>query len=155
MGPLPLDGVWRSSYEYTTAERPGETLIDEHFLEIRERRAVVLATSIPRATGSSLSLSLAVDGSVMTGTWRERTPTRREYHGACQFELNPTRDGAQGLWLGFSQKRGVLSGTWVLRREGYDLDRRTRQKYRGRDDIAWRRPISTPSSSGPDASEFR
>jgi hypothetical protein len=140
-GPRPLDGIWRSSYEYTTAEQPGETLVDEHFLELRERRGTVLAMSVPRATGSALSLSLGVDGSVLTGTWREHTPSRREYHGACQFELNPTRDGAHGLWMGFSQTRGVLSGNWVLRREGYDLDRRTRRRYHDRDDLAWRTPV--------------
>jgi len=151
---LPLDGIWRSSYEYTTAEQPELILVDEHFLEVRERRRALAAKSLPRATASALSLSLDIDGSVLTGTWREHTPTRREYHGACQFELNPTRDEARGVWLGFSRTRGVLSGTWVLRREGYALDRRTRSRYRDRADLAWRLPApSSPDVSPTDESE--
>ncbi len=147
-GPLPLDGIWRSSYLYTTAELPSQTLMDEHFLELRERRGTVLARSLQRASASALSLQLELDGSVLTGVWREHTPSRREYHGACQFELDPTRDAAQGLWMGFSRGRGVLSGSWTLRREGYAVDRRTRRRYRDRDELAWRTPVSGSSSPG-------
>jgi hypothetical protein len=84
---------------------------------------------------------------VLTGTWREYTPTRREYHGACQLELSPTRDSAKGLWTGFSRGRGVLSGEWRWARETYDRSRRVRHKYAARDDLVWRTERREPAGT--------
>lgn len=110
-GPRPLDGIWRSSYEYTTAEQPGETLVDEHFLELRERRGTVLAMSVPRATGSALSLSLGVDGSVLTGTWREHTPSRRSTTARASSSSTPPVTEHMACGWGSPKRAAFYPGT--------------------------------------------
>ncbi len=144
---LPLDGIWRSRYEYTSSDAPEVSLVDEHFIEVWERRGQLRARSLRRPGGSLLTLRLNVESSALTGSWRERTPSRREYHGACQFELAPTRDRAEGLWTGFSRGRGVLAGPWAIDRVTYDRRRRTRRGYEDRSDLNWGTPVGAAPSS--------
>ena len=143
----PLNGIWRSRYEYTTAEGPTTVLIDEHYIEVRQRRSRITAMALKNADGSELALQLLVESAVLTGTWREHTPARREYHGACQFELLSTRDQATGLWTGFSRTRGVLSGKWTLKRESDKTNRRTRKEFTKRQDLLWQEPAQPRNQS--------
>jgi hypothetical protein len=145
---LPLDGIWRSRYEYTSSDAPDVCLADEHFIEVWERRGRLMARSLTRPGGSLLTIQLSVASSALTGTWRERTPSRREYHGACQFELAPTRDSARGLWTGFSRGRGVLAGPWEIHRVSYDRRRRTRHEFEDRTDLDWGTPVAAAPVNG-------
>jgi hypothetical protein len=49
----------------------------------------------------------------ITGKWMD--PNEGGYYGAFQVILTPTRECAEGLWVGFSSKGMVKSGSWVWR----------------------------------------
>jgi hypothetical protein len=100
--------------------------------------------SLPHPHRSQLDVKVRTDAATLTGTWTEYTPIRRKYHGACQFLLAPTCDSADGFYMGFSRKRGVLAYPWTLKRVADDVKRRTRKGFAHRTDLAWEEPTGGP-----------
>jgi hypothetical protein len=139
--PADASGVWRSRYVYTSGDRPEVPLIDEHFVVLIERRGHVRGRSLSRPGASDIVLALDLEGGFLSGSWREDA-SERLYHGVCQFQISPTLDGMHGGWAGFSRTRGVQTGAWTLTLEARDTGRRTRKRYTGRLDLAWRKPVA-------------
>ena len=66
-----------------------------------------------------LELDLTLDGSVLTGTWSERTSPHgyyrgSHYHGTIQLIVDPTGRTMSGRWLGYNKEFKVNSGDWRL-----------------------------------------
>lgn len=119
-GRSPLDGVWYSRYEYYSDGRSGQ-FVGEHYVVLRQRGDNVFAQSLPNSLESALTLDLAVDGSVLTGKWMERTSSvgyykGAVYHGAIQLLLDPTSRSMKGRWLGFGKNSNINDGVWELSR---------------------------------------
>lgn len=115
-----LAGVWHSKYLYYSDGR-GKQFESEHYVVLRQRGHHVSAQSLPNSLESVLTLDLTVDGSVVTGTWIERTsPTGyykgSVYHGAIQLLTDPTVRSMHGQWLGFDKGSNINSGAWELSR---------------------------------------
>ena len=113
-------GVWHSRYVYYSDGRQQE-FEGEHYVVLNHQGNRVHGQSLPNSLNSLLTLEFTVDGSVLTGTWMERTsPTGyykgAVYHGAIQLLVDPTGRSMSGRWLGFDKKSTVKSGEWELTR---------------------------------------
>lgn len=112
----PLTGIWRSEYEYTSSSRDG-SFKGRHIVLILQRGAHLSVRSLPRQH-SRLSLDLAVNGKMATGTWTEHTNEGgyyrgAVYHGAIQLEVNDQGTRLKGQWLGFGRDPGEINnGPW-------------------------------------------
>ncbi|MDQ3901639.1 MAG: hypothetical protein M3319_14780, partial [Actinomycetota bacterium] len=80
-GTLDLTGIWRSRYSYFSSRR-GQEFDSIHYVMFRQSGQQVTAESLPHPTGSKFSLSLTVDGVILTGTWVEHTSPTGYYKGA-------------------------------------------------------------------------
>jgi hypothetical protein len=67
-----LAGIWRSTYTFFSSRR-NRDIESEHFVVLRYSNGRLLGQSLPHTTGSRLSLDLAVENPVVTGTWLEHT----------------------------------------------------------------------------------
>lgn len=112
----PLTGIWLSEYEYPSSGRG--TLVNRHYVVMLQRGARLMVRSVPAAR-SALSMDMAVNGHVVTGTWTEQTDPAgyyrgAVYHGAVQLLLDPTGHRMAGEWVGFGREMTVNHGTWSL-----------------------------------------
>lgn len=117
-----LRGTWTSRYVYPSASR-GE-LESVHVVDVEHRDGRLIGTSRPDTSGSELVLDLGTEGSLVTGTWRERTSPSGHYraaayHGVVQFVLDPTGATMSGRWLGISKRHTIKSGEWRLERSAH------------------------------------
>jgi hypothetical protein len=113
-----LVGAWLSRYRYHSSGR-AEELEASHLVELRAQDGRLVGRSAPDETGSVLSLELAINGTVVTGTWTERTSPAgyyraATYHGTLQLVVDPTSRSMTGQWLGVSKRFTVKSGAWSL-----------------------------------------
>ncbi|ONI74985.1 hypothetical protein ALI144C_40135 [Actinosynnema sp. ALI-1.44] len=118
--PLPGDfsGIWHSRYIYPSTRRGGD-FTGEHYVVVRQQGNRLLGHSVPATNGSVLNLELALNGSVATGTWSERTSLTgyyrgAVYHGAIQLVVDPMGKSMAGKWVGFDREFAVNSGEWTL-----------------------------------------
>lgn len=114
----PVGGVWRSRYTYYSDGRARE-FEGEHLVQLRRNGDRLSGRSLPTVSGSVLDLDLTVAGSIVTGTWTERTsPTGyyrgATYHGTLQVIANPTGRLLAGAWLGYGKTGKVNTGAWTL-----------------------------------------
>lgn len=128
-----LTGIWRSRYHYRSEGR-AEEFVGEHYLVLNQQRNRLTAKSLPHTTGSTMTLDLITDASVVTGTWRETTsPTGyyrgAVYHGTIQMVVDPSSRRMHGMWLGFSRKFSINSGRWELEWCDSDISNETQQAY--------------------------
>jgi len=115
-----LAGIWHSRYVYYSSGRTAE-YEGVHHMVLHQQGNKLSGQSLPNALDSLLTLDLLADGSVVTGTWIERTsPTGYYkgaiYHGAIQLLIDPTANGMRGKLLGFDRDAEVNSGVWELTR---------------------------------------
>lgn len=113
-----LTGIWLSRYFYRSEGR-NEEFVGKHYVVLRQQKNRLTAQSLPHTTGSTMTLDLITDASVVTGTWRETTsPTGyyrgAVYHGTIQMVVDPSGRRMHGMWLGFSRKFSINSGRWEL-----------------------------------------
>jgi hypothetical protein len=113
-----LSGIWHSRYTYFSSGRNAQ-FDGEHFVLLRAQRGRLVGQSLPNAIDSQLELDLTVDGSVLTGTWSERTSPHgyyrgSHYHGTIQLIVDPTGRTMSGRWLGYNKEFKVNSGDWRL-----------------------------------------
>lgn len=113
-----LTGIWLSRY-YFRSEGRNEEFVGKHYVVLRHQKNRLTAQSLPHTTGSTMSLDLITEASVVTGTWRETTsPTGyyrgAVYHGTIQMVVDPSGRRMHGMWLGFSRKFSINSGRWEL-----------------------------------------
>jgi transcriptional regulator with XRE-family HTH domain len=128
----PLTGIWLSAYEYHSSSR-GEDLTSRHYVTVTQQGLMLRVHSLPKA-GSRLSMELSVNGSVVTGTWAERTDQAgyyqgAVYHGAIQMLLEPTGHRMQGKWLGFGRDLEVNIGGWTLSLVDADFSERAMSRW--------------------------
>ncbi len=114
-----LTGIWHSTYSYFCSGRNAE-FQGEHYLVLREDGTSLAGRSLPHTMGSSLEFDFAVEGSIATGTWTERTSPSGYYggatfHGTLQLLIDPTRRSMTGKWLGFDKHFAINTGDWQLR----------------------------------------
>jgi transcriptional regulator with XRE-family HTH domain len=112
----PMSGVWLSTYTYESSGR-GASFTSHHYVVLLQAGAKVMVRSVPRSA-SALSMSLTANGSVVTGTWTEKTRgdgyyRGATYTGAIQFlESGPGR--LDGRWIGFGKNAEINDGPWSL-----------------------------------------
>ncbi|TCO62709.1 hypothetical protein [Actinocrispum wychmicini] len=113
-----FSGVWHSRYDYPSTGR-AQRLSSDHYLIMRQQGNRLIGQSLPHSQGSKLRIELAVDDSVATGTWRERTSPAgyykgATYHGVIQLIIDPSGRRMGGMWLGFGREFMINSGEWTL-----------------------------------------
>jgi hypothetical protein len=128
-----LSGVWHSKYLYHSSGR-SQDFEGEHYLVLRQQGTRLLGQSLPHSIDSRLKLDLAVENSVATGIWTERTsPTGYYkgaiYHGALQLVVDPMGRHMRGRWLGFGRDFQVNAGDWELTWVDSSLSKRTLREY--------------------------
>lgn len=119
-GAAQLTGTWASRYWYHSTSR-AQDLLGEHTVDLRLDHGRLVGRSRPHPAGSELDLALTVEGSVLTGTWTERTSPRGHYraatfHGLIQLVVDPTAYAMNGMWLGVSKRYTIKAGDWRLAR---------------------------------------
>jgi len=113
----PLTGIWLSEYEFESSSRR-KTFRNRHHVLLLQRGARLMVRSLP-ASSSRLSLSLSVNGQVVTGTWTEATAADGFYRGAVYFGslqmlLEAGDRRMAGKWVGFGKDGEVNTGFWGL-----------------------------------------
>jgi hypothetical protein len=123
-----VTGIWLSRYEYTSDEEPYEAE-SEHYVVLRQSRGHIVGRSLSKPERSFLTLDLELEGSQLTGRWREMTSKRRLYRGALQLELDETRTSMSGVWVGFARNRPHQTGSWRFERVEHEAGRAVRKRY--------------------------
>ena len=119
-GPVPdLTGIWLSRYVYFSDGR-GQEFEGRHYVVLSQDGYRVSGTSLPHTSDSELTLELLVEGSAVSGIWREKTSPDGYYQGATytgalHLLLAPTGKAMTGKWLGFGRDLKINSGDWQLR----------------------------------------
>lgn len=131
--PRNLSGIWHSQYVYFSSGRKRE-FQGEHYVVLRHEGSRLLGESLPHSIDSKLRLDMALEGSVVTGVWTERTsPTGyykgTTYHGAIQLLADPMGRSMRGKWLGFGRDFKINTGDWELTFVVGSLSRRTLREY--------------------------
>jgi hypothetical protein len=137
-GTLDLTGIWRSRYSYFSSGR-GQEFDSTHYVMFRQSGQQVTAESLPHPTGSKFSLSLTVDGVILTGTWVEHTsPTGYYkgaiYRGAIQLLASPSGGQLIGKWIGFGKNFTINTGDWEFVLESRSASDEDIARYSMRDD---------------------
>lgn len=137
-GTLDLGGIWRSQYSYFSSGR-GQEFDSTHYVIFRQSGQQVTAESLPHLTGSKFSLSLTVDGFILTGTWVEHTsPTGYYkgaiYRGAIQLLASPSGSQLIGKWIGFGKNFTINTGDWEFVLENRSASDEDVARYSMRDD---------------------
>jgi hypothetical protein len=128
-----LSGIWHSQYVYTSTGR-GDDFTGEHYVAMRHEGDRFFGQSVPAQNGSRLSLDLVLRGSVVTGTWSERTsPTGyyrgSVYHGAIQLIMDPMGKTMKGMWVVFDREFAVDCDAWELNWVSGDSGKSALRKY--------------------------
>jgi transcriptional regulator with XRE-family HTH domain len=112
----PMSGVWLSTYSYVSSGRAAG-FTSHHYVVLLQAGARVMVRSVPRSA-SSLSMALTANGTVVTGTWTERTRSDGYYRGATYvgalqlLEAGPGK--LNGRWIGFGKDSEINDGPWSL-----------------------------------------
>jgi len=131
--PGDLTGIWHSKYTYFSSGRNAE-FEGEHYVALREDGGSLAGRSLPHSLGSNLEFDLAVEGSIATGTWIERTSPSGYYggatfHGTLQLLIDPTRRNMTGKWLGFDKHFAFNTGDWQLTRVEGSTSPQAQRRY--------------------------
>lgn len=115
-----LVGPWVSTYVYPSTSR-GAVFESSHVVDLRPEDGRLVGRSRPDETGSELTLSLSVDGTLITGHWMERTSPQGHYRaavysGLLHLVIDPTASTMDGRWLGVGKRYTVKTGEWRLER---------------------------------------
>jgi transcriptional regulator with XRE-family HTH domain len=129
-------GIWLSQYEYPSSGR-GQTLAGQHFVTIVQHGDELDVRSIPGASSnpdSPLTMRLTVEGSIVTGTWREQTAPDgyyrgATYYGAIQLRIDPTGRRMRGKWVGFGSDDEINTGPWTLTFQEASTSKATIERY--------------------------
>lgn len=111
-------GVWLSSYEYFSSSRSG-SFTNSHYVVLLQHDDRITARSLNGPDKSLLTMDLAVDSNVITGTWAEETERNgyyrgARYFGAIQMLAEPTGRRLTGKWVGFGKDMDLNTGPWTL-----------------------------------------
>lgn len=131
-----FEGIWLSRYVLRGSGQSTDHVY-EHYVVMHEQGDHLLATNLPHSSGSTLSLDLAIEPPVATGTWREATALDgpyegATYHGALQLVIASDGLSMGGLWVGFGRQLDVKSGEWTLALRERSTGLEAQQEYSGR-----------------------
>ncbi|MGW3087782.1 helix-turn-helix domain-containing protein [Streptomyces sp. NPDC001108] len=129
-------GVWLSRYEYFSSGREN-TFTGLHYVVLLQHGNRLTARSLPGSSDSPLTMDLAVEGNVVTGTWKEQTAGEgyyqgAVYHGAIQLLAEPTGRRMTGKWVGFGKEFDVNTGPWTLVFKESSTNKAALEKYNQR-----------------------
>jgi hypothetical protein len=129
-----LSGIWRSTYTFFSSRRRKD-IEAEHFVVLRHEKGRLTGQSLPHSTGSRLTVDLAVEKPVATGTWLEQTsPTGyyagATYHGTLQLFIDPMGRSMAGKWLGYGKNFQINSGDWKLEWMEGSTSKQAQRRYR-------------------------
>jgi len=115
-----LTGRWTSSYRYRSTGRDAD-FTGIHTLNLELEAGHLVGRSELHPSGSELALALTAEGSILTGTWTERTSPSGHYRaatfrGLLQLVVDPTGHSMSGMWLGVSKRYTIKAGEWRLDR---------------------------------------
>lgn len=113
----PMSGVWLSSYRYASSGR-GREYVSRHYVVLLQTGGRLMIRSVP-ASASELSMSLSLNGRIVTGTWTERTRPdgyyrAATYHGAIQLIAAEDERRMDGKWIGFGKGGEINDGGWAM-----------------------------------------
>jgi hypothetical protein len=114
-----LTGIWLSRYVYYSDGR-GQEFEGRHYVVLSQEGSRLTGHSLPHTSESELTLELLVEGSAVSGVWKEKTSPDGYYQGATytgalHLLLAPTGKAMTGKWLGFGRDLKINSGDWQLR----------------------------------------
>jgi hypothetical protein len=126
-------GVWLSRYQYFSSGRDA-TFTGLHHVVLLQHGDRISVRSIHSPEKSLLTMDLAVDGNVITGTWVEETEgggyyRGARYHGAIQLLAEPTGRRLTGKWVGFGKEMDINTGPWELFFQDASTSKATLAKY--------------------------
>ncbi|MBO0812102.1 MAG: helix-turn-helix transcriptional regulator [Microlunatus sp.] len=132
-GTAPLNGIWRSTYEYESSGR-GAWYSNSHYVMLLQQGSRLQVRSLPKTAGGRLLMDLTVNGQAITGTWTEETNPGgyyqgAAYHGAIQMLLEPSGRRMDGKWAGFGRDYEVNTGPWSLELVTHDTTPEAQEKY--------------------------
>lgn len=128
-----LSGIWCSTYTFFSSRR-NSPMQGEHFVVLRHENGRLIGQSLPHSMGSRLTLDLAIEKPVATGTWLEQTAPTGDYggatyHGVLQLFIDPTCRGMTGKWLGFGNNFEINSGDWRFRWMEGSTSKQAQRRY--------------------------
>jgi hypothetical protein len=114
-----LSGIWHSRYVYFSDGR-GQEFEGHHYVVLSQDGNRLAGQSLPHTSDSELTLELLVEGTAVSGIWREKTSPSgyykgATYTGALHLLLDPTGKAMLGKWLGFGRDLKINTGDWQLR----------------------------------------
>jgi hypothetical protein len=126
-------GIWLSRYRYYSSSRAGE-FSNAHYVVILQHDDRLTVRSLNAPAKSLLTMDLAVEANVITGTWSEETEVDgfyrgARYHGAIQLLAEPTGRRLTGKWVGFGKEMDVNTGPWTLTFEDASTSKATIAEY--------------------------
>lgn len=129
-------GIWLSRYEYFSSGREN-TFTGLHYVVLLQHGNRITVRSLPGSSDSPLTMDLAVEGNVITGTWKEQTAGEgyyqgAVYHGAIQLLAEPTGRRMTGKWVGFGKEFDVNTGPWTLVFKESSTNKAALEKYNQR-----------------------
>jgi DNA-binding transcriptional regulator YiaG len=130
----PLTGIWRSSYDYVSSSRGGETYTGQHYVVVIQHGDRLQVRSLPHTAQGRVMMDLTASGSVLTGTWQEITDAAgyykgSTYHGAIQLTAGPSGTRLTGAWVGFGKDGEINTGPWTLDLVSADTSKAAMEKY--------------------------
>lgn len=130
----PLTGIWRSTYDYVSSSRGGQTFTSSHYVMVIQHGDRLQVRSLSGTAQGRVMMDLTVSGSVLTGTWTEGTDPGgyyrgSTYHGAIQLTAGPSGTRLAGAWVGFGKGGEVNTGPWTLDLVSADTSRAAMEKY--------------------------
>ncbi len=145
-----LRGIWKGTYDYPAE---GARKVEEHYFRIKQVGSYVVARTLSQGPAFYRLRGKLDNRRFLTGTWEERTPDGRFYHGAFQLAVRPHGRQMRGQWVGFNQHDVVMSGTWDWKQEAREVTEDALRKYREQsgwpsyDQTAGEIPVQTQSPS--------
>lgn len=129
----PLNGIWRSRYEYPSSGR-GAWFHNAHYVLLIQQGDRLQVRSLPGTSAGRLLMDLTVNGQIVTGTWTEETSPAgyyrgAVYHGAVQMFLDPTGRRMSGKWVGFGRDFDMNDGPWALELVTSDTSPESQEAY--------------------------
>ena len=128
-----FSGIWLSRYEYYSSGRD-QMLAGLHYVLVLQQDDRLTVRSLPGGSDSPLTMDLTVDGTVVTGTWVERTAKEgyykgATYHGSIQLLVDPSGRRMVGKWVGFGSSMDINTGPWELIFQDASTSRATMERY--------------------------
>ena len=129
----PLTGIWRSRYEYPSSSR-GAMFSSQHHVIVIQHGARLQVRSLQGSGQGMVTMDLAVNASVVTGTWQEQTDAAgyysgATYSGAIQMLVDPSGHRIAGQWVGFGRSFDVNTGPWTLDLVSSDTSKAAMERY--------------------------